>query len=97
MRHMNAILSCSTRSNIPGLFLPVCSGSPQKTVTGSTWWISEVRSEAPIFRIGNFGLKRPSSGDERGNLFVRIKVEIPKILSKKELALFEELAKLRKE
>jgi curved DNA-binding protein len=50
-----------------------------------------------IFRIGNFGLKKSGSTEERGNLFVRIKVDIPKNLSRKELALFEELAKLRKE
>lgn len=50
-----------------------------------------------VFRIGKFGLKKSASGDERGELFVRIKVDIPKNLSKKELALFEELAKLRKE
>ena len=49
-----------------------------------------------IFRIGKFGLKKSGQGEERGNLFVRIKVDIPKNLSRKELALFEELAKLRK-
>ncbi len=31
-----------------------------------------------IFRIGNFGLKKSGNGGERGNLFVRIKIEIPK-------------------
>ena len=50
-----------------------------------------------IFRIGKFGMKKTSSGGERGELFVRIKVETPKNLSKKELALFEELSKLRNE
>ena len=50
-----------------------------------------------IFRIGKLGLKKNSSGDERGELFIKIKVEIPKNLSRKGLALFEELAKLRKE
>jgi curved DNA-binding protein len=50
-----------------------------------------------IFRIGNFGLKKSGQGTERGNLFVRIKIDIPKSLSKKELALFEELSKLRSE
>lgn len=50
-----------------------------------------------VFRIGKFGMKKTLSGDERGELFVRIKVEIPKNLSKKELALFEELSKLRNE
>ncbi len=50
-----------------------------------------------IFRIGKFGLKKSGISNERGNLFVRIKVDIPKNLSRKELALFEELAKLRKE
>ena len=42
-------------------------------------------------------MKKSASGEERGELFIKIKVEIPKNLSKKELALFEELAKLRKE
>jgi len=42
-------------------------------------------------------LKKSGSTEERGNLFVRIKVDIPKNLSRKELSLFEELAKLRKE
>ena len=37
-----------------------------------------------IFRIGNFGLSKPGNAGERGNLFVRIKVDIPKNLSKKE-------------
>ncbi|MDH3267868.1 MAG: HSP40/DnaJ peptide-binding protein [Ignavibacteria bacterium] len=50
-----------------------------------------------IFRIGNFGLKKSGSGSERGNLFVRIKNDIPKNLSKKETSLFEELSKLRNE
>ena len=48
-----------------------------------------------IFRIGNFGLSKPGNASDRGNLFVRIKVDIPKNLSKKELTLFEELSKLR--
>jgi curved DNA-binding protein len=50
-----------------------------------------------IFRIGKFGLIKSGSAEEKGNLFVRIKVEIPKNLSRKELALFEELAKIRKD
>jgi len=50
-----------------------------------------------IFRIGNFGLSKPGNASDRGNLFVRIKVDIPKNLSQKELTLFEELSKLRLE
>jgi len=50
-----------------------------------------------LFRIGKFGLKKSGVGDERGDLFVRIKIEIPKNLSKKELELFKELSKLRNE
>jgi len=50
-----------------------------------------------VFRIGKFGMKKTSSGEERGELFIRIKIETPKNLSKKELALFEELSKLRNE
>ncbi len=50
-----------------------------------------------VFRIGNFGLKKSGSANERGNLFVRVKVDIPKNLSKKEIELFKELSKLRDE
>jgi curved DNA-binding protein len=50
-----------------------------------------------IFRIGKFGLKKSGPGEERGNLFVRLKIDVPKNLSKKELSLFEELSKLRNE
>ena len=49
-----------------------------------------------LFRIGKFGLKKTGS-DERGDLFVRIKIDTPKNLSKKELELFKELSKLRKD
>lgn len=48
-----------------------------------------------LFRIGKFGLRLSGVGDERGNLFVRIKIETPKNLSKKEIELFKELSKLR--
>jgi curved DNA-binding protein len=48
-----------------------------------------------VFRIGKFGLKKSGTGEERGNLFVRVKVDIPKNLSKKEIELFKELSKLR--
>ena len=47
-----------------------------------------------LFRIGKFGLTK-SGSDERGDLFVRIKIDTPKNLSKKELELFKELSKLR--
>jgi DnaJ-class molecular chaperone len=40
-------------------------------------------------------LKKSGTGEERGNLFVRVKVDIPKNLSKKEIELFKELSKLR--
>ena len=47
-----------------------------------------------LFRIGKFGLKK-SGSDVRGDLFVRIKIDTPKNLSKKEIELFKELSKLR--
>lgn len=50
-----------------------------------------------LFRIGNFGLSKSGTADERGDLFVRVKIETPKNLSKKELELFKELSKLRGE
>ena len=49
-----------------------------------------------LFRIGKFGLTK-SGSDERGDLFVRIKIDTPKNLSKKELQLFKELSKIRGE
>ncbi|MEJ2103214.1 MAG: J domain-containing protein [Ignavibacteriaceae bacterium] len=49
-----------------------------------------------LFRIGKFGLKK-SGSDERGDLFVRIKIDTPKNLSKKETQLFKELSKIRGE
>ena len=49
-----------------------------------------------LFRIGKFGLTK-SGSDERGGLFVRIKIDTPKNLSKKEIELFKELSKLRDE
>jgi len=48
-----------------------------------------------LFRIGNFGLIKPGNSNESGNLFIRIKIETPKNLSKKEIELFKELSKLR--
>ncbi|MCW8995339.1 MAG: J domain-containing protein [Psychromonas sp.] len=50
-----------------------------------------------LFRIGNFGLSKPGNVGERGDLFVRIRIETPKNLSKKETELFKELSKLRRE
>ena len=50
-----------------------------------------------LFRIGDFGFNKSGVVDERGNLFVRIKIETPKKLSKKETELFKELSKLRNE
>ena len=50
-----------------------------------------------IFRIGNFGLSKPGNVGDTGDLFVRIKIETPKNLSKKETELFKELSKLRGE
>jgi curved DNA-binding protein len=49
-----------------------------------------------LFRIGKFGLKKLGS-DERGDLFIRIKIDTPKNLTKKEIELFKELSKLRNE
>ncbi|MBT8383128.1 MAG: J domain-containing protein [Ignavibacteriaceae bacterium] len=56
--------------------------------------IPEGTDSGKVFRVGNFGLKKSGSG-ERGNLFIRIKVETPKNLNKKEKELIKELQKLR--
>ena len=56
--------------------------------------IPEGTDSGKIFRVGKLGLKKSGSGDH-GNLFIRIKVEIPKNLNKKEKDLIKELQKLR--
>ncbi|HEY7751883.1 MAG TPA: DnaJ C-terminal domain-containing protein [Ignavibacteriaceae bacterium] len=54
--------------------------------------IPEGTESEKILRLKGLGLKR---ADEKGDLFVKIHVMIPKNLSKKEKELFEELSKLR--
>lgn len=56
--------------------------------------IPEGTDSGKVFRVGKLGLKKSGSGD-RGNLFIRIKVETPKNLNKKEKELIIELQKLR--
>ena len=48
-----------------------------------------------VFRVGKFGLKKSVATNNRGNLYIRIKVETPKNLNKKEKELIKELQKLR--
>ena len=56
--------------------------------------IPEGTDSGKVFRVGKLGLKKSGSSD-RGNLFIRIKVETPKNLNKKEKELIKELQKLR--
>ena len=56
--------------------------------------IPEGTDSGKVFRVGKLGLKKSGSGD-RGNLFIRIKVETPKNLNKEEKELIIELQKLR--
>jgi curved DNA-binding protein len=57
--------------------------------------IPEGTDSGKVFRVGNFGLKKPGATNSRGNLYIRIKVETPKNLNKKEKELIIELQKLR--
>jgi curved DNA-binding protein len=57
--------------------------------------IPEGTDSGKIFRVGNFGLKKPGATNGRGDLYIRIKVETPKNLNKKEKELIKELQKLR--
>ncbi len=57
--------------------------------------IPEGTDSGKFFRVGKLGLKKPGTQNERGNLYIRIKVETPKNLSKKEKELITELYKLR--
>ena len=82
------------------LYTAVLGGKQQvKLINGKTinLNIPKGTDSGSLFRIGKFGLKKSVVGDDQGDLFVRAKVETPKDLSKKELSLFEELAKLKKE
>lgn len=82
------------------LFTAVLGGKKKvKLINGKTinLDIPKGTDSGTLFRIGNFGLSKPDNTGERGNLFVRIKIETPKNLSKKELELFKELSKLKGE
>jgi len=57
--------------------------------------IPEGSDSGKVFRVGNFGLKKSGTSNGRGNLYIRIKVETPKNLNKKEKELIKELQKLR--
>jgi curved DNA-binding protein len=80
------------------LYTAVLSGKKKvKLINGKTISIDIPMGtdSGKLFRIGNFGLSKPDNTGERGNLFVRIKIETPKNLSKKEIELFKEMSKLR--
>lgn len=82
------------------LYTAVLGGKKRtKLINGRTinLGIHKGNDNGSILRIGKFGLKKSGNTNERGELFVRIKVETPKNLTGKELTLFEELSKLRKE
>lgn len=57
--------------------------------------IPEGTDSGKVFRVGKLGLKKSGTANERGNLYIRIKVETPKNLNKKEKELIKELQKLR--
>lgn len=48
-----------------------------------------------LLRISGMGMKKSGSSSERGDMFVQIKIIIPKNLSEKEKQLFKQLAELR--
>jgi curved DNA-binding protein len=85
---------------IVDLYTAVLGGKKKvKLINGKTINIDIPKGtdSGSLFRIGKFGLKKSGVGEERGDLYVRIKIETPKNLSKKETELFKELSKLRKE
>jgi DnaJ-class molecular chaperone len=46
-----------------------------------------------VFRLSGRGLPRLKTGQTKGDLFVRVKVKIPKKLSSKQKSLLEEAAR----
>lgn len=56
--------------------------------------IPEGTDSGKLFRVGKLGLRKSGSNDQ-GDLFIRIKVETPKNLNKKEKDLIKELQKLK--
>jgi len=58
--------------------------------------IPEGTDSGKVFRIGKFGSLKSGSAKERGNLFVRIRLETLKNLTTEEKKLFKKLADLRK-
>jgi curved DNA-binding protein len=82
------------------LYTAVLGGKQHvKLINGKTINLNIPRGtdSGSLFRIGKFGLKKSGISDKRGDLYVRVKVETPKDLSKKELSLFEELAKMKRD
>ncbi len=79
------------------LYTAILGGKKQiKTIDGKSVNITIPKEcdNDKLLRIKSMGMK--FAGSERGDLFIRIKVDTPKNLTEKELDLFKKLAEMRK-
>jgi curved DNA-binding protein len=81
------------------LYTAILGGKKQiKTLDGKkiNVDIPKESDNGKILRIKGLGIRQQENKSQRGNLFIRIKVEIPKNLNREEVQLFNRLAEIRK-
>jgi curved DNA-binding protein len=96
LRHNEADLQCDLPID---LYTAVLGGeAPAPTLDGTSvsLTIPPGSSSGQLMRLRHKGLPRKVKDEERGDLYVRLMVQVPKQLSDEETALFQRLAGLRK-
>ena len=96
LRHTEADLQCDLPID---LYTAALGGdTPVPTLDGTqvSLNIPPESSSGQLMRLRGKGLPKAVKGEERGDLYVRLLVQVPKNLTAEEKALFEQLAKLRK-
>jgi curved DNA-binding protein len=81
------------------LYTAVLGGKKEvKTIDGKniSIYIPKGTQNGALLKVRQLGMTKADNVSERGDLLVRINVEIPKNLSEEEVKLFEKLASLRK-
>lgn len=96
LRHTDADLQCDVSID---LYVAVLGGeAPVPTLDGTnvSLNIPPESSSGQLMRLRGKGLPKGVKSEERGDLYVRLLVQVPKNLTDEEKALFEKLANLRK-
>jgi curved DNA-binding protein len=96
LRHTDSDLQCDLMLD---LYTAVLGGpAPVPTLDGTnvSLTIPPESSSGQLMRLRGKGLPKKIKGEERGDLYVRLMIQVPKNLTDEEKTLFEKLAKLRK-